>query len=253
MSNDPIDPEDEVVDWQDDHCGYDGEDAMTTNILTEEQLAEIETRARIATPPPWLVNPDQRKYVLMPFSSEEDVLRDRDANAAFCANARDDVPRLIAEIRRLQAELQPLQESDTYGWQPMMREIAKLSDALGLDDGDWATADDSTLLEQFDPWTVITAALTNITQHPYHEACPQCWERYQTVVNERDVCIDELKHRVAVDALKVVEQFYARVCARAEDTIARTHQVSGAHYAAMQVELKALREQSEASGDKHVD
>ena len=131
----------------------------TTEMLTEDQLAEIETRARVATPPPWLVNPDQRKYVLMPFSSEEDVLRDRDANAAFCANARDDVPRLVAEIRRLRAELQPLQESDTYGWQPMMREIAKLSDALGLDDGDWSDADDSTLLEQFDPWAVIRSAI----------------------------------------------------------------------------------------------
>lgn len=77
----------------------------TTEMLTEEQLAEIETRARIATPPPWLVNPDPRKYVQMPFSAEEDVLRDRDANAAFCANARDDVPRLIAEIRRQRARL----------------------------------------------------------------------------------------------------------------------------------------------------
>jgi len=126
-------------------------------------------------------------------------------------------------------------------WLKLMREIAKLSDALDLDDDDWAAADDSTLLEQFDPWTVIAAALNNIIQHPYHEACPQCWARYQSVVKERDVCIDELKHRVAVDTLKVVEQFYARVCARAEETIAHSHQVSGAHYAAMQVELAALR------------
>lgn len=69
------------------------------------------------------------------------------------------VHQLIAEIRRLRAELQPLQESDTYGWQPLMREIAKLSDALGLDDGDWSDADDSTLLEQFDPWAVIRSAI----------------------------------------------------------------------------------------------
>lgn len=214
---------------------------MTTQPLTIEELNAIEARANAATQAPWLVNPDPRKYVLMPLSSEEDVLRDRDANAAFCANARDDIPRLVAEVRWLRAELEPLQESVTHGWKPLMREIAKLSDALGLDDGDWAAADDSTLLEQFDPWTVITAALDNITQHPYHEACPQCWARYQSVVNERDVCIDELKHRVAVDTLEVVEQFYARVCARAEATIERTAMVSGAHYAAMQVELEALR------------
>lgn len=130
--------------------------------LTDEELNTIETRARLATPPPWLVNPDPRKYVQMPFSAEEDVLRDRDANAAFCANARDDVPRLIAEIRRQRAELQPLRESDTYGWKPLMREIAKLSDALGLDDGDWEQADEDTLLEQFDPWTVIRSAIDRL-------------------------------------------------------------------------------------------
>ncbi len=180
----------------------------TANLLTEEQLAEIDTRARIATPPPWLVHHDPRKYVLMPFSSEEDVLRDRDANAAFCANAREDVPRLVAEVRRLRAELQPLQESDTYGWQPLMREIAKLSDALGLDDGDWSDADDSTLLEQFDPWAVIRSAIG----------------------------------RGQAGELAIIEAYFQRVCARAEATIARTHQVSGAHYAAMQVELNLLRQ-----------
>lgn len=58
---------------------------------------------------------------------------------------------------------------------------------------------------------------------------------------ERDVCIEELKNRVAVDTLGVVEKYYAQVCARAEETISHSHQVSGAHYAAMQVELAALR------------
>jgi len=78
---------------------------MTTQPLTSEELNSIEARANAATQAPWLVNPDQRKYVLMPFSSEEDVLRDRDANAAFCANARDDIPRLVAEVRRQRAIL----------------------------------------------------------------------------------------------------------------------------------------------------
>ena len=221
---------------------------MTTQPLTIEELNAIEARANAATQAPWLVNPDPRKYVLMPLSSEEDVLRDRDANAAFCANARDDIPRLVAEVRRLRAELEPLQDSVTHGWNPLMREIAKLSDALDLDDGDWAAADESTLLEQFDPWTVITAALNNIAQHPYHEACPKCWARYQGVVNERDVCIDELKHRVAVDTLKVVEQFYTRVCAWAEFSIKSTGKESGAYYAAMDIELEALRSRQKQEG-----
>jgi len=164
---------------------------------------------------------------------------------AVCAvdgiQLKSDTDRRRKLVDDARLELADFRDGVTYGWSPLMREIAKLSDALGLDDGDWAIADESTLLEQFDPWTVIAAALNNIAQHPYHEACPQCWERYQSVVKERDVCIDELKHRVAVDTLEVVEQFYARVCARAEATIERTAMVSGAHYAAMQVELEALR------------
>lgn len=78
---------------------------MTTQPLTIEELNAIEARANAATQAPWLVNPDPRKYVLMPLSSEEDVLRDRDENSAFCANARDDVPRLVAEVRRQRAIL----------------------------------------------------------------------------------------------------------------------------------------------------
>lgn len=164
---------------------------------------------------------------------------------AVCAvdgiQLKSDTDRRRQLVDDARLELADFRDGVTYGWNPLMREIARLSDALGLDDGDWADADEITLLEQFDPWTVIAAAINNIAQHPYHEACPQCWERYQAVVKERDVCIDELEHRVAVDTLKVVERFYARVCDRAEGTINRTGMVSGAHYAAMQVELDELR------------
>lgn len=37
-------------------------------------------------------------------------------------------------------------------------------------------------------------------EHPYHEACPHCWARYQSVVKERD----EIK-KIASDALDDVE------------------------------------------------
>ncbi len=125
-------------------------------MITDSEIIDIETRYKAATPSPWLVNPDPRYYVEMPFSTDEQVKLDRDANAAFVANARDDVPKLAAEVRLLQSQLHDERE---HGWNPLMREIAKLSDAMGLDDGDWSEADDSTLLEQFDPWTVVTAAI----------------------------------------------------------------------------------------------
>jgi hypothetical protein len=42
-------------------------------------------------------------------------------------------------------------------WIAVLREIAKLSDKVDM--GDWAQADDETLLEQFDPWVVLAASL----------------------------------------------------------------------------------------------
>lgn len=44
-------------------------------------------------------------------------------------------------------------------WLAMLREVAKLSDAMNVDDGDWVLAADDTLQEQFDPWVVIKKAI----------------------------------------------------------------------------------------------
>ena len=47
-------------------------------------------------------------------------------------------------------------------WLTLLQEVAKLSDALGLDDGDWAESDDYTLVQEFDPWIVIRIAIERL-------------------------------------------------------------------------------------------
>jgi len=44
-------------------------------------------------------------------------------------------------------------------WIALLEAIAFLSDAMGLDSSDWAEADDCTLQEEFDPWTVVQEAV----------------------------------------------------------------------------------------------
>lgn len=62
-----------------------------------------------------------------------------------------------SELNELRSEI----EQHRNDWLAMLREVAKVSDALGLDgfdfdpDDGWSHADDDTLLEQFDPWSVI--------------------------------------------------------------------------------------------------
>ena len=59
-------------------------------------------------------------------------------------------------------------------WLELLRGIAMLSDAAGLDDGDWQLATDDVLLEQFDPyWALrrVTAVMQNMkVSHDAHEA-----------------------------------------------------------------------------------
>jgi hypothetical protein len=104
----------------------------TTNSPTDEELSEIEERAGAATPGPWHVRQldddfamslvaintvpdtgtgerwpdfDHRQIVAATLVQQPryvDVADERwDENANFIANARQDIPRLIAEIRRL--------------------------------------------------------------------------------------------------------------------------------------------------------
>jgi hypothetical protein len=86
--------------------------------VTPEQLAEIEDRARSATPGPWASGHKSwagENAVLsiilnglpVAICGEETANTEHpaSADAEFIAHARQDVPALVAEVRRLQDEL----------------------------------------------------------------------------------------------------------------------------------------------------
>lgn len=68
--------------------------------LTQEELAEIRKRTEASTPGPWK---ESKLYIEFGDSSERlaDVCNRIDAE--FIAHAREDVPKLLAEIERLQS------------------------------------------------------------------------------------------------------------------------------------------------------
>lgn len=85
-----------------------------TDRLTDQQHADIEARAEAATPGPWeehtqygphfyayLRGPYLRGVGTLNFGDGEDAEADRE----FVLHARSDVPALLAELRRLKAEL----------------------------------------------------------------------------------------------------------------------------------------------------
>jgi hypothetical protein len=61
--------------------------------VTEDELREIEERAAKASPPPWTPNAE---YAYPPGSQG-------DLDEQFTARAREDVPALVAEVRKLRA------------------------------------------------------------------------------------------------------------------------------------------------------
>lgn len=101
--------------------------------MTEQRLAEIEARTDAATPGPWewragwkdepvdyetfespgyyenpeLHGPGQDEHILS--CGEYDIVSGEKpkqiANSRFIANAREDVPALLAEVKRLRAKL----------------------------------------------------------------------------------------------------------------------------------------------------
>ncbi|SBT39021.1 hypothetical protein [Micromonospora auratinigra] len=107
--------------------------------LTEDELAAIEERAAAATPGPWHVRllDDDHAANLVAVGTTPDTGRDSrwpkfaagelvaatlvqfphryvdcaderwDENALFIAHAREDIPRLVAEIRRLRSGIGP--------------------------------------------------------------------------------------------------------------------------------------------------
>lgn len=86
-------------------------------MLTEEQLLEIEARCKAATPGPWEYDgmhneiqcpQSEDSYWLIvsesrsaPDQAQKQTNSFFDANYAFIAAARSDVPALVAEVRRL--------------------------------------------------------------------------------------------------------------------------------------------------------
>jgi hypothetical protein len=49
--------------------------------------------------------------------------------------------------------------------------------------------------------------------------------------------------------LQIIEAFYKRVCDRAEANMLKTGKLEGAHFAAMQSEIKAMREAAVRAGE----
>lgn len=86
--------------------------------MTQEELEAIEARANAATPGPWERWPDDVDggdgWALVSDADGEPVVgahpcpleqcADAEADYAFIAHARSDVPALIAEVRRLRSE-----------------------------------------------------------------------------------------------------------------------------------------------------
>lgn len=92
--------------------------------MTEEELAAIETRCDAATRGPWLLDDsgdiysaggtytkyDREGYLHTEWNGaicivDSGVYPPWGDDAAFIAHAREDIPALIAEVRRLQAEI----------------------------------------------------------------------------------------------------------------------------------------------------
>lgn len=67
--------------------------------MTEEELKAIEARANAATPAPWHYDPvwGRARGESISCMTEED--------GEFCAHAREDVPKLIAEVERLREDV----------------------------------------------------------------------------------------------------------------------------------------------------
>jgi hypothetical protein len=86
--------------------------------LTDDELARIEARANAATPGPWPLPEERRSPGIyqgqspnyderLPLDHEgcDEWPWNTEENMIFAYKAREDVPRLIAEVRRLRAIL----------------------------------------------------------------------------------------------------------------------------------------------------
>lgn len=77
--------------------------------MTEDELRVIEARAEAATPGPWEMEVDDPYVIWGPddlriVSFKGSTIIGFEDNAPFVAHAREDIPALIAEVRRLRKE-----------------------------------------------------------------------------------------------------------------------------------------------------
>jgi hypothetical protein len=91
--------------------------------VTDEELAAIEARAAKATPGPWEWNdndpprgPDRFNVDLSVGESDQHIYVDapRIEDIEFVEHARQDVPTLVAEVRRLRAAIRDLRMSGKW-------------------------------------------------------------------------------------------------------------------------------------------
>ena len=85
------------------------------DILTKKEIEEIKSRLEKASPGPWRVaSTTDGEYILDCDEFVVAAIFERKEDAYFVAHAREDIPRLVAEVERLQAALEELAEF--YGW-----------------------------------------------------------------------------------------------------------------------------------------
>jgi hypothetical protein len=80
------------------------------NALSEEELTEINDRAAAATPGPWTAHVEGRDFLggsscIVTGSEDLELSGASEADYDFIAHARQDIPRLVTEIRSLRAKL----------------------------------------------------------------------------------------------------------------------------------------------------
>jgi hypothetical protein len=84
--------------------------------LSAAELAAIQARTAAATPGPWSVEDEDElrdangSHLVYVYGDYEHsgAAFEKPADAAFCAAAREDIPRLLAEVQRLRQQVAAL-------------------------------------------------------------------------------------------------------------------------------------------------
>lgn len=94
-------------------------------------LEAIEARLKAATPGPWINRPEKSFNVQSVNKNIASCFRTE--NADFIAHSREDIPALLAEVERLNAELYPekeLEEQRAKRWEAEKRLLQKTREQL---------------------------------------------------------------------------------------------------------------------------